>query len=346
MESKVALLVGSLSSQQKTKAHQAISSGDAGLLVGTNALIQDKVDMHDLALIIIDEQHRFGVEQRKRLMAKAGHMPHVLSMTATPIPRSLALTLYGEMDISVLAEKPPGRLPVITEIVSPNSRKQLIKTLDQKLDKGRQMFVVCPLISDTSILEASSAEAVYELLSKRDFKHRRVGLLHGKMKAAEKVAVMELFVKHKLDILVATTVIEVGVDVPNASIMLIENAERFGLAQLHQLRGRVGRDKEQGHCYLMLDESKAPSRRLRALESSHDGFKLAELDLTLRGPGAVYGTAQHGALDLRLAPISDTRLIALARNSAQQFIDHKEDLLHYKHLAEIVNRLRTVTNLN
>lgn len=346
LQDKVVLLVGSLSPAQKAKAHTAIASGQAGFLIGTHALIQDKVDMHDLALIIIDEQHRFGVEQRKRLMAKAGHMPHVLSLTATPIPRSLALTLYGEMDISVLDEKPAGRLPVITQIVSPNSRTQLYKKIDQKLAAGRQMFVVCPLITAGTNPEGSSAEVVYNQLSKHEFKHRRVGLLHGKLKADEKVAVMEKFVSHKLDILVATTVVEVGVDVPNASIMLIENAERFGLAQLHQLRGRVGRDQEQGHCYLMLGDSQPAGRRLRALTSSNDGFKLAELDLSLRGPGAVYGTAQHGALDMRLAPITDTRLIVLARGAAEQFIDHNEDLVHYKHLGAIVNRLRAVTNLN
>jgi ATP-dependent DNA helicase RecG len=346
MEDTVVLLVGSLSPAQKTKAHQAIASGQAGFLIGTQALIQDKVDMHDLALIIIDEQHRFGVDQRKRLMAKAGHMPHVLSLTATPIPRSLALTLYGEMDISVLAEKPGGRKPVITEIVSPNSQAQLYKKIDQKLEAGRQMFVVCPLITDSTISDASAAETVYEKLSKHTFKHRRVGLLHGKLKAVEKIAVMERFVRHELDILVATTVIEVGVDVPNASIMLIENAERFGLAQLHQLRGRVGRDEEQGHCYLMLGDSQAPSRRLRALTTSNDGFKLAELDLTLRGPGAVYGIAQHGALDIRLAPITDTRLIVQARRAAEQFIAQGENLLHYTHLAAIITKLRAVTNLN
>lgn len=346
MQTQVTLLIGSQTPAQKKKAHEAIASGQAGFLIGTHALIQDRVDMHDLALIIIDEQHRFGVEQRKRLMAKAGHMPHVLSLTATPIPRSLALTLFGEMDISVLAEKPKGRLPVMTEIVSPNSRAQLYRKIDQRLEAGRQMFVVCPLITPSAELDAQSAESVFEQFSKRDFKHRRVGLLHGKLKTPEKVAVMKQFVNHELDILVATTVVEVGVDVPNASVMLIESPERFGLAQLHQLRGRVGRDSEQGHCYLMLDDSQPPSRRLRALESSQDGFQLAELDLRMRGPGAVYGTAQHGVLDLRLAPIEDTRLIALARSSAEQFIDKKEDLLHYKHLSAVVSRLRAVTNLN
>lgn len=343
---QVGLLVGSLKPAQKTKAHEAIKKGDIRFIVGTQALIQEAVDMHKLALIIIDEQHRFGVEQRKTLMAKAGHMPHVLSLTATPIPRSLALTLYGELDVSVLNEKPGGRLPIITEIHSPNSRKQLNQAIEQELSQGRQMFVVCPLITESESFGAESAEKTYERLSKIEFKHRRVGLLHGKMKAAEKQAIMEQFVQHELDILVSTTVIEVGVDVPNASIMLVESAERFGLAQLHQLRGRVGRGSDQGYCYLVLSDSQPPSRRLRALESSQDGFKLAEFDLQIRGPGAIYGTAQHGALDLRIAKLSDVVLIASARQSAQALLDSGADLLQYKELMSHVNRLRAVTNLN
>lgn len=342
----VVLLVGGMTTAQKKKAREAIASGKARFMVGTQALIQEQVDMHDLALIVIDEQHRFGVEQRKTLMAKAGHMPHVLSLTATPIPRSLALTLYGELDISVLDQKPSDRLPIITEIISPNSKAQLYKKIDSELEAGRQMFVVCPLITDSTVLEVNSAEKVYEQLSKKEFKHRRVGLLHGKMKPAEKQEIMEKFVRHELDVLVSTTVIEVGVDVPNASIMMVEASERFGLAQLHQLRGRVGRGKDQGYCYLLLSDSSSPSRRLRALESSNDGFKLAELDLELRGPGAIYGTSQHGQLDLRIAKLSDTHLIAAARQAAHQFIDKGEDLLKYKQLAQTVIRLRAVTNLN
>lgn len=345
-ETSAVLLVGSMSAVQKKRAREAIAEGKAKFIIGTQALIQEQVDMHKLALIIIDEQHRFGVEQRKTLMAKAGHMPHVLSLTATPIPRSLALTLYGELDISVLKEKPAGRQPVVTEIVSPNSRTQLYAKIDKELAAGRQMFVVCPLISDSAALEAQSVEKVYEHIRKKDFKHRRVGLLHGKLKADEKQAVMRKFVAGELDILVSTTVIEVGVDIPNASIILIESAERFGLAQLHQLRGRVGRGSDQGYCYLLTTDSGAPGKRLRALESSHDGFRLAELDLELRGPGAIYGTSQHGQLDLRIAKLSDVQLIARARSAAQSFIDSGENLLQYKELAEAVTRLRAVTNLN
>ena len=346
LESVVDLLVGSLTLAQKQKAQAAVASGEAQFIIGTQALIQEKVDMHKLALIVVDEQHRFGVEQRKTLMAKAGHMPHVLSLTATPIPRSLALTLYGEMDISLIATKPVGRLPIITKLVSPNSRAKLYADITSELTAGRQMFVVCPLISDSSVIEANSAETIYEQLSTKDFKQWRVGLLHGKLKADDKNRIMEQFVRHELDILVSTTVIEVGVDVPNASVMLIEGPERFGLAQVHQLRGRVGRSDAQGYCYLLLSDSKAPSRRLRALESSSDGFKLAELDLELRGPGAIYGRSQHGELDLRIASLTDTKLIAAARAAAQDFLDTGEDLLHYKQLMTQVTRLRAVTNLN
>jgi ATP-dependent DNA helicase RecG len=345
-ENRVDLLVGSLSAPQKKKARDAIASGQAEFIIGTHALIQEQVDMSRLALVVIDEQHRFGVEQRKALMAKAGHMPHVLSLTATPIPRSLALTLYGELDISIIADKPADRLPILTKVTSPNSRKQLYEAIDKELEAGRQMFVVCPLITDSTAVQAQSVESVYEQLSKRDFKHRRVGLLHGKLKSAEKQAVMERFINRELDILVSTTVIEVGVDVPNATVMLIESAERFGLAQLHQLRGRVGRSSHQGYAYLMLSDSQPPTRRLRAMESTNDGFRLAELDLELRGPGAIYGTLQHGQLDLRIAKLSDSKLIAAARQTAHSFLERDENLLKYKQLMKNINRLRAVTNLN
>lgn len=346
MHDKVALLVGGLKSRQKEMVYEHITQGRAQFIIGTHALITERVDMRKLGLVIVDEQHRFGVEQRKQLMAKAGHMPHLLSLTATPIPRSLALTLYGELDVSVITAKPAGRQPVVTTICSPNSRAQLYAEIDKELTAGRQMFVVCPLITESTAMQASSAEKIYEDFSKKSFKHRRVGLLHGKMKPAEKQAVMEQFVSRGLDILVSTTVIEVGVDVPNASVMLIEAADRFGLAQIHQLRGRVGRGGHKGYCYLMMSDSSAPPKRLRALERSNDGFRLAELDLELRGPGAIYGTMQHGQLDLRVAKLTDTHLIASARAAAQQFIDSQEDLALYPELYGEVKRLRAVTNLN
>jgi ATP-dependent DNA helicase RecG len=343
--SQVGLLVGSLSAAQKKMAHTRVADGTVRLLVGTSALIQEKVDFGGLELIIIDEQHRFGVEQRKTLMAKAKHMPHVLSLTATPIPRSLALTLYGELDVARLTEKPAGRLPIKTSIVSPNSRLQLYALLEEQLKQGRQVYVVCPMITESATSNFASAEKTYESIKKK-FKNRRVGLMHGKLKPQEKNAVMEQFVAHTIDVLVSTTVIEVGVDVPNASAMLIEDADRFGLAQIHQLRGRVGRSVHQGYCYLMMSDSSAPSRRLRALEASNDGFKLAELDLELRGPGAIYGTSQHGELDLRIARLDDRSLIIRARQAAEKFIEEGEDLLNYKELSQHVTRLRAVTNLN
>jgi ATP-dependent DNA helicase RecG len=346
LEDKVGLLIGGLAPKQKKMAQERISSGDIKLIVGTHALISEKVNMHNLGLIIIDEQHRFGVEQRKKLQLKAGHMPHILHMTATPIPRSLALTLYGELDISVIDEMPPGRKKIITEICSPNSVTQLNLKIKQELSSGRQMFIVCPLISETDYKIGLSAEHIYDRVAKIDFKELKVGLLHGKMKSVEKDKVMQSFIDKDIDILVSTTVIEVGVDVPNASIMLIIGAERFGLAQIHQLRGRVGRGAEQSFCYLMLSDSSAPGPRLEAIKNTSDGFALAELDLRLRGPGAIYGSVQHGALDLRVASLTDLRLIAAARNAANEFLSRKENIKKYPYLNSRVTTLRAVTNLS
>ena len=342
----VGLLVGSLKASQKAEARARIANGDIRFIVGTQALIQEKTDMHKLALVIIDEQHRFGVEQRNKLQAKAGHMPHVMSMTATPIPRSLALTLYGELDISVIDVKPANRKPIITKIVPLAAREKLYKEIDKQLEMDRQVFVVCPLISESDYAPGKSVEQVYEELSSGHFKQRKVGLLHGKLKPPEKELVMQKFIAREYEVLVATTVIEVGVDVPNATAMVIENPERFGLAQIHQLRGRVGRSEHQGYCYLVLSDSSQPSQRLRALQSSSDGFKLAEYDLRLRGPGAIYGKSQHGQLDLRIAQLSDTQLIAKARMLAQEFIDRGENLIQYKELYEHVRANRAVTKLN
>lgn len=346
MNKTAGLLIGSLKSSQKELIYKHIKSGDIKFLIGTHALIQEKVDFHKLGLIIIDEQHRFGVDQRNSLQAKAGHTPHILTMTATPIPRSLALTLYGELDISLLDTKPVGRSKIITKIVSPNSKKQLYDKINIELDNGRQMFAVCPAIYEAGVLDIKSTEAVYKEYKTKLFKNRRVGLMHGKLKPVEKEQVMKDFINHKIDILVTTTVIEVGVDIPNASVMLIENAERFGLAQIHQLRGRVGRSEHAGYCYLMMSDSSVPNKRLRALESSDDGFKLAELDLDIRGPGAIYGQLQHGALDLRIAKLTDVHLISSARLAAQEFINRKDNLLQYKQLNKRVTELRAITNLN
>ncbi len=346
MADNLSLLIGSMKPAQKIAVWQRVKDGTIRFIIGTHALIQEKVDIHKLGLVIIDEQHRFGVEQRKVLQTKAGHAVHVLSTTATPIPRSLALTLYGELDISTIDTKPIGRKMIHTKICSPNSREQLYKKIDGELSDGRQVFVVCPTISESYLMPVKSAEQTYEELSKGPFKHRRVGVLHGKMKADQRDKVMKQFIDHELDILVATTVIEVGVDVPNASVMLIENAERFGLAQIHQLRGRVGRSDHQGYCYLMMSDSGQPGQRLKALEESDDGFRLAELDLKIRGPGAIYGSAQHGQLDLRIAKLTDVNLLIAARAAAQNFIDKNENLLQYEELNNRIQKLSTLTNLN
>lgn len=344
-DKQIYLLLGSMKPKEKTKVQKAIESSSPGLIIGTHSLITEKANFNNLALAVIDEQHRFGVEQRKGLLKKAGHIPHLISMTATPIPRSLALTVYGELDVSVIDELPPGRIRPITKIISPNSKTQLYKKIDEDLDNGRQMFVVCPLIRESDSLKYLSAEKVYKELALKVFKHRQVALIHSKLKTEEKIKIMEDFTKGKIDILVSTTVIEVGVNIPNASIMLIEGVERFGLAQIHQLRGRIGRGEHQGHCYLLMSDSNPPNRRIRTLENTSDGFKLAELDLEIRGPGAIYGAAQHGILDLRLANISDTKLIAQARNAAQKFLD-ESNLDDYPDLAEEVHKNRTITSLN
>jgi ATP-dependent DNA helicase RecG len=342
---KVSLLVGSMSAGQKKTAYAKIKSGEVKCIVGTHALIQDKVDMHSLALVVVDEQHRFGVEQRKKLLKKAGHMPHMLSMTATPIPRSLALTVYGDLDISILKDKPPGRQPAITKLVPPNHRLSRYKEVDEQLAKGHQAFVVCPLIDESAVVQAKSATQVHKELTKL-LPKRKVGLLHGKMKAEDKQSIMQDFIDRKFDLLVSTTVIEVGVDVPNATTMLIEAPERFGLAQIHQLRGRIGRGSEQGYCYLLLSDDKTPSRRLRAIEQSNDGFKLAELDLEIRGPGAIYGQYQHGLLDLRMVNLTDTKLIAEARQAAGNIIKNDPDLLQYPLVKARIASLQKIVHLN
>jgi ATP-dependent DNA helicase RecG len=270
----------------------------------------------------------------------------MLAMTATPIPRSLALTVYGELDISILDELPTGRLPIITKIWSPNSRAQLYKLIDKELMNSRQAYVVCSLIEENPDNEIKSVQAEFKKLQNSIFKHRRIGLLHGKLKPNEKSAVMQEFSDGKLDILVSTTVVEVGVDVPNATVILIENADRFGLSQLHQLRGRVGRSVHQSYCYLIPSTSAKPTLRLREIEKSNDGFHLAEVDLRLRGPGEIYGRAQHGALNLQIASLSDTKLIARAQKQAKLFVSNNVNLLQYKQLAAEVKYYQRLTTLN
>lgn len=342
----VALLTGSVKGKARGEVYKRIADGSADVVVGTHALIQDTVQFHKLGFVVIDEQHRFGVTQRQELLKKSQHMPHLLAMTATPIPRSLALTVYGELDISVLNERPKGRKPIITKIWSPNSRAQLYDLIDEQLAAGRQAYVICTLIDDNPTLEQRSVQEEYKKLRVGPFKHRQIGLLHGKLKSAEKDAIMGDFASGRTDILVSTTVVEVGVDVPNATVMLIENADRFGLAQLHQLRGRVGRSDKQSYCFLMMSDSSAPSRRLREIEKSNDGFYLAEVDLKLRGPGEIYGRAQHGELNLQVATLGDTSLIARAQQEARQFVESGHDLLQYKQLVKQVEKYQRLTKLN
>ncbi len=342
----VGLLTGSVKGKAREESYKQIASGGVDVVVGTHALIQDAVTFHRLGFVVIDEQHRFGVAQRQQLLHKSDHMPHLLAMTATPIPRSLALTVYGELDISVLNERPKGRKPILTKLWSPNSRSQLYDLIEEQLAQGRQAYVICSLIDDNADNELKSVQAEYKKLRVGPFKHRQIGLLHGKLKPAEKEAVMADFASGKTDILVSTTVVEVGVDVPNATVIMIENADRFGLAQLHQLRGRVGRSERQSYCYLVMSDSKAPSKRLREIEKSNDGFHLAQVDLDLRGPGEIYGRAQHGDLNLQVATLGDTQLIARAQREARAFVTANRDLLQYKQLANQVERYQRLTKLN
>jgi ATP-dependent DNA helicase RecG len=343
---KVGLLTGSVKGKARQTLYEAIRTGEVDVVVGTHALIQEAVEFKKLGFVAIDEQHRFGVAQRQQLLQKSARMPHMLAMTATPIPRSLALTLYGELDISILKTRPKGRLPIKTKIWSPNSRAQLYTLVDQEIAAGRQAYVICNLIDDDPKNELKSVEAEYKRLQNSIFKHRQIGLLHGRLKPAEKDAVMQEFAAGKIDILVSTTVVEVGVDVPNATVMIIEDADRFGLSQLHQLRGRVGRSSYQSYCYLITSTSAKPTKRLQEIEKSGDGFYLAEVDLKLRGPGEIYGRAQHGELNLQIATLADTKLIARAQKQAKWFVENSINLLQYKQLAEQVEKYQRLTTLN
>lgn len=341
----VALLVGSTKPQARQLIKSRLASGELDILVGTHALIHNDGDFKKLGLVVVDEQHRFGVKQRSELLAKSKKMPHMLCMTATPIPRSLQLTVYGDLDISIINQLPKGRKPITTKIVTSGARHEVYSDIDEQIKLGRQAYIVCPVISEGGTnAELKSVKAEHERLNKSIFKHRRVALLHGQMKPAEKDEVMQTFKSGKADILISTTVIEVGVDVPNATVMLIEGADRFGLAQLHQLRGRVGRGEDQSFCYL-IPSGERISQRLRELENSNDGFYLAEADLKLRGPGEIYGRAQHGKLDLSFVNLANTIMIKQAKEAAQWIVDNI-DLLQYKQLADKVARYQRLTSLN
>jgi ATP-dependent DNA helicase RecG len=339
----VELLVGRLSNKQRQQARERIATGRGMVAVGTHALIQEGVSFARLGLAIVDEQHRFGVLQRAALRDK-GVMPHVLVMTATPIPRTLTLTLYGELDVSIIDELPPGRKPVRTHWKTPEERLKVYAGVRKLIEEGRQAYVICPLIDESDKLQVRAAEQMAEHLQKDVFPDLRVGLLHGRMKPAEKEAIMDAFRAGELDILVSTTVIEVGVDVPNAAAIVIEDADRFGLAQLHQLRGRVGRSDHQSYCILIANpKSEEGQRRMDIMTRTNNGFLIAEEDLRIRGPGEIYGTRQSGMPSFRVADlVKDMRLLEVARQEAFHLLEYDPDLSRPEHAAlrEAVERFR------
>ncbi len=316
-------------------------AGEIDIVIGTHALIQKGVEFSRLGLAVIDEQHRFGVLQRSTLRQK-GFNPHVLVMTATPIPRTLALTLYGDLDLSVLDELPPGRQVIKTEWLRTEDRNRAYDFIRKQVSAGHQAFIICPLIEESDTIEAKAAVVEYERLSREVFPDLNLGLLHGRMANDEKDEVMQGFRDGKVDILVSTPVVEVGIDVPNATVMLVEAADRFGLSQLHQFRGRVGRGRSQSYCLLLSgNPSMEGQERLKAIENTHDGFALAEKDLEIRGPGDFFGTRQSGLPDLRMAQLSDVRLLELARNEALLLFQSDPDLTSSLHrlLAEELTRV-------
>jgi ATP-dependent DNA helicase RecG len=323
-------LVGSVRQKGKRLIKEEVASGQADLLIGTHAVIQESVDFHKLGLAVVDEQHRFGVLQRMTLLDKGmtDHCPDLLVMTATPIPRTLALTVYGDLDVSVIDELPPNRKPIRTHWKSKGYAPQVYHGVKKLVSEGKQVYVVCPLVEESEKLQARAATELAEHLTNEVFPELRVGLLHGQMPSSEKDEVMEQFRERELDVLVATVVIEVGVDVPNACCMIIEDAERFGLAQLHQLRGRVGRGEDQSYCVLLGDPKTDDGRqRLEAMVETTDGFRIAEVDLKLRGPGEFYGTKQSGLLRLRIANITgDTEILDLARQEAFALVARDPEL--------------------
>ena len=322
----IGLLVGSLPKRAKDEIQRRLADEEIDVIIGTHALIQEAVEIPKLAVAVVDEQHRFGVMQRSALREK-GRRPHILAMSATPIPRSLALTLYGDLDVSVIDEMPPGRQQIRTRWVEPHRRDAAYAFIRKEVQAGRQAFIVCPLIDESEMIRARAATEEHRRLSTEVFPDLRLGLLHGRMALREKEVVMDQFQRGELDVLVATTVIEVGIDIPNATVMLIEGADRFGLAQLHQLRGRVGRGAHQSHCLLLADAPGAEAReRIKIAERIDDGFQLAEEDLRIRGPGDYMGTRQTGLPELKVARITDLDLLALARREATRILDADPDL--------------------
>jgi ATP-dependent DNA helicase RecG len=315
----VELLVGGQSAAERRRVRAAAASGHCALVVGTHALIEEDVEFTDLGLAVVDEQHRFGTRQRELLRAKGRGRPHFLAMTATPIPRTLALASYGEMSVSVIDEQPPGRTPVETEVLEPDQRQRAYDLVQEHVQAGRQAFVICPLIEESEAVVARSATAEFERLQKDVFPDLRMGLVHGRLK--EKDEVMRAFVSGEVQVLVATAVVEVGVDVPNATVMMIEGADRFGLAQLHQFRGRVGRGAEQSYCLLLTDDPTEPAlNRLNLMKQIRDGFRLAEEDMRIRGMGELMGSRQHGMSDLAMQALQQPELLSEVRQEAESLL--------------------------
>ena len=322
----LALLIGDLNQVSKQAIQQRIRDGEIDIIIGTHALIQKEVEFHKLGLAVVDEQHRFGVAQRSALRQK-GFNPHVLVMTATPIPRTLALTLYGDLDLSVIDELPPGRQPIKTRWLKQAQRASAYAFLRRQVAEGRQAFIICPLVEESEAIQARAAVAEYERLSREVFTDLKLGLIHGRLSAAEKDEVMHKFRSGELQVLVSTPVVEVGIDVPNATVMLVESADRFGLSQLHQFRGRVGRGSQQSYCMLLAENpSEIGRQRLDLIEKIQDGFQLAEEDLKLRGPGEFFGTRQSGLPDLRMARLSDVALLELSRAEAIRLFEQDPGL--------------------
>lgn len=337
---RVELLTGGLKASERKRVREAIKSGEANLVIGTHAVVQEGVEFDMLGLAVIDEQHRFGVLQRARLK-ELGTNPDVLVMTATPIPRSLAMTVYGDLDVSVIDELPPGRTPIKTVVCGEDQRQGVYRGIEREIGLGRQAYVVYPLVKESEKLDLKAATAMHEDLSVRVFPHLKIGLLHGKMKPAEKDEVMSAFASGELDVLVSTTVIEVGIDVANASLMVIEHAERFGLSQLHQLRGRVGRGAEQSFCVLLTGDKKTTvaRERLGIMERSSDGFEIAEKDLEIRGQGELLGTRQSGLQSFRVANIvRDLDILSIARDEVESYLGTKESSAETKLLKKAAER--------
>jgi ATP-dependent DNA helicase RecG len=341
---RVELLIGSLRAADKRRVQKAIADGEGHMVIGTHAIIQDAVAFENLGFVVIDEQHRFGVMQRAAL-TRLGYNPDVLVMTATPIPRSLAMTVYGDLDVSIIDEMPPGRTPIKTVVLGDDQRAGVYKGIEREIDLGRQVYVVYPLVEESEKLDLKAATKMFEEMRDRVFPHRTVGLVHGRMKSTEKEDTMRRFVSGELNILVSTTVIEVGVDVPNASLMVVEHAERFGLSQLHQLRGRVGRGSDQSYCVLLTGDKKTAvaKERLGIMEQTNDGFKIAEKDLEIRGQGEILGTRQSGIQNFRLANIvRDLEILEAARKEAEYFLTTKRTSKETAALVEMVHRSHRV----